>query len=161
MKIAAICRFALLPILLAACDSKRGAERDSVSSNAVDCLVRETQAIAPQPLDLETATFAVLARCDYPGVLERSLAAKYPGYRNYVHELMQKQYAEMILHVEVLHWSVQAPRRPPGPRKESNPRSAMPRRRLMPDDSRMAKARAGAFAIRNLEHLAHTNYSSL
>src|SRR3977135_20931 len=95
-KVAPFIQIALLPIWLSACGSQREPERDVVRSNAVDCLVRETQAIAPQSVDLETATFAVLARCDYPGVLERSLAAKYPGYRDHIHDVIQKQYVEIV-----------------------------------------------------------------
>ena len=97
MTIAAICRIALVLALLTACGSQRGAERDAVRSNAVNCLVRETHAIAPQPVDLDTATFAVLARCDYPGVLERSIAANYPvGYRDYIRAAIQKEYAGIV-----------------------------------------------------------------
>ena len=79
MKGAAVCQYVLLIILLAGCGLQRSAEQNAVASSATDCLVRETQAIASQPIDLETATHVVLARCDYPDVLERSMAAEYPG----------------------------------------------------------------------------------
>jgi hypothetical protein len=82
-------------LILAACGT-RSAETDAVAARARDCLVRETQAIAPQPVDLETATFAVLARCDYPGEIERSMAAEYPGFREYVHQAVQRRYADII-----------------------------------------------------------------
>jgi hypothetical protein len=83
-------------ILLAGCSSQRAAERAALTSNVTDCLVRETQTIAPQPIDLDTATSVVLARCDYPGVLERSLVTQYPGHSEYVHETMQKQYPAIV-----------------------------------------------------------------
>jgi hypothetical protein len=88
--------FLVFAILLTGCSSQRVAERTALTSNVTDCLVRETQAIAPQPIDLDTATSAVLARCDYPGVLERSLVAQYPGHAEYVHETMQKQYPGIV-----------------------------------------------------------------
>jgi hypothetical protein len=66
---------AVTSLTLTGC-AKRSAETDAVAARAHDCLVLETRGIAAQPVDLETATFAVLARCDYPGVL------KGPGQRN-------------------------------------------------------------------------------
>jgi hypothetical protein len=83
-------------LILAACGT-RSAETDAVAARARDCLVRETQAIASQSIDLETATFAVLARCDYPGEIERSIAAEVPGgFREYVHQAVQRRYADII-----------------------------------------------------------------
>jgi hypothetical protein len=95
MKNAAVCQLMLLTLFLISCGSRRNVELDSARSNAADCLVRETRAIAPKPIDLETATFAVLARCDFPGVIERPMVAEHPGYRDYIHELVQKKYLEM------------------------------------------------------------------
>jgi len=89
-------RIVFFAFVLGACGSSRSAERDVLMSNATDCLVRETRAIAPEPIDLETATHTVLARCAYPGVIERSFAAEYPGYRDYIHEKMQKKYLEIV-----------------------------------------------------------------
>jgi len=86
---------AVVCLTLATCGT-RSAETEAVAARARDCLVRETHAIAPQPVDLETATFAVLARCDYPRVLERSVAAQYPGYSDYVHRGMQRAYADIV-----------------------------------------------------------------
>jgi hypothetical protein len=86
---------AVTSLTLTGC-ATRSAETDAAAARARDCLVLETRAIAPQPVDLETATFAVLARCDYPGVLERSMAANYPGYRDYVHEIVQRRYADIV-----------------------------------------------------------------
>ena len=96
VKGAAFCQNVLLIILLAGCGSQRSVEQNAVASSATDCLVRETQAIASQPIDLETATQVVLVRCDYPGVLERSMAAEYPGFRDTVHQAMQSRYPEIV-----------------------------------------------------------------
>jgi hypothetical protein len=93
MRTIAVCA---LVLSLGACgSSQRAAEQDALRASTTDCLVRETQAVAPQPIDLETAMLAVLARCDYPGVLERSIASDYPGYRGYVHERIQARYDEI------------------------------------------------------------------
>lgn len=94
--IAVVVRISLVPVLLGACSSQRQAEHDAMLHNTRDCLIRETKAIAPQPLDLDTATFAVLARCDYPNVLERSITAQFPGYRDHIHETMQKEYPGIV-----------------------------------------------------------------
>lgn len=99
MKIPAICGIAVLPILLvllAGCASQRSAEDVAAANANANCLRREVQAVAPQPVDLETATLAVMARCDFPGVIERPLIAKYPGYRDYIHEAARKRYAEIM-----------------------------------------------------------------
>ncbi len=96
MKIKAICGIAILPIFLADCASQRSAEDVAAANANADCLRREVQAVAPQPVDLETATLAVMARCDFPGVIERPLIAKYPGYRDCIHEAARKRYAEIM-----------------------------------------------------------------
>jgi hypothetical protein len=93
---AAACRLVLLPISLAGCASQGSIERDVAMSNANDCIVHETLAIAPQPVDLDTATYAVLARCHYLEVFEKSMVAKYPGYGDYVREATQKQYTGIV-----------------------------------------------------------------
>ena len=89
-----------LALMLAACGSSQQAAQqtaqiDAVSAAAADCVARETQAIAPQPIDLETATLAVLGRCDYPGVIERSFAAKFPTERQFIHDQTQARYEEI------------------------------------------------------------------
>jgi hypothetical protein len=63
---------------VAACATQR-AETDAASAQLSDCLARETVAVSLLPLDLETATAAVLARCDYAGV-ERRLAAQWGAF---------------------------------------------------------------------------------
>jgi hypothetical protein len=94
VRITAACGLALT---LAACTSpQREVEQAALRQNTEDCLVRESVAVVPQSIDLDTAALAVLARCDYPGVLERSITAEYPGYREYIHELVQKRYAEIL-----------------------------------------------------------------
>jgi hypothetical protein len=94
MRIVAVCALAFS---LAACTPpQRQAEQAAVRASTTDCLARETRAVAPQPIDLETAALAVLARCDYPGVIERPLAAQYPGYRDVVREEVRKSYADRL-----------------------------------------------------------------
>jgi hypothetical protein len=84
-------------LVVAACTSQ--AEKDrraAANSSTSECMVRETAIVAPKPVDLDTAGRAVLASCDFPGVIERPLMAQYPGYRDYVHDEVQKRYAEML-----------------------------------------------------------------
>jgi hypothetical protein len=76
-------------VSIAAC-ATRSAETEQADAHVSDCLARETVAVAALPLDLETATTAVLARCDYPGVIERRLAAQLPGYREEARRGLQK-----------------------------------------------------------------------
>jgi hypothetical protein len=103
LKISGVHYAVLLSILITACGSTQNNRRDSANTRSdpafpstADCLNRETLAIAPLPIDLDTAAHAVLARCDYPGSLERSLAAKNPGYGDYIHERLQKEYAGIL-----------------------------------------------------------------
>jgi hypothetical protein len=56
---------------------------------------KETLAVARQPVDLETASLAVLTRCEYGRDIERRLAAQYPGYRDFIHQKVQRTFAEM------------------------------------------------------------------
>ena len=77
MRVVAACALALP--LVACASPQRQAEQAALQQKTQDCLVQESVAVAPQPIDLDTAALAVLARCDYPGVLERSMAADYPG----------------------------------------------------------------------------------
>lgn len=94
MRIIVTCTFALT---LSACSSpQREAERAAAQQALSDCLVRESVAVAPQPVDLDTAALAVLARCDYPGVIERSYVAEHPGFRAEIHEMTQKEYAAIL-----------------------------------------------------------------
>jgi hypothetical protein len=87
----------LLTIVLGACTSQaEKAQRDAASTATSECMARETKAIAPKPVDLETAARAVLASCDFPGVIERPLMADYPGHRDFIHSEVQKKYAEML-----------------------------------------------------------------
>lgn len=91
---------ALVLLSLAACTSsaqQQSAQADHAAmlQAATDCLVRETQAVAPQPIDLETATLSVLARCDYPGVIERSYIAQFPGDRELIHDQTQAKYEDI------------------------------------------------------------------
>jgi hypothetical protein len=58
-------------------------------------LTKETLAVARQPVDLETASLAVLTRCEYGRDIERRLVAQYPGYRNFIHQKVQRTVAEM------------------------------------------------------------------
>jgi hypothetical protein len=94
VRIVAACAFALL--LVACQSSQRAAEQAAIREKTTDCLVRESQAVAPQPIDLETAALAVLARCDYPGVIEKQLIAEHPGYREFIHQETQKRYADIL-----------------------------------------------------------------
>jgi hypothetical protein len=88
-----------LALLLTACGTPQTVqsdpERDAENAEMGKCLARETSAVAPQPVDLETATLAVMTRCHYGETRERALVAAYPEYRNYIHGLMQRQYREM------------------------------------------------------------------
>src|SRR6201996_4935120 len=86
-----------LALALCACASPdaRG-QRDAASTATSECMARESVAVAPKPVDLETAARAVLAACDFPGVVERPLIASYPGYRDYIHDQVQKRYADML-----------------------------------------------------------------
>lgn len=95
MEAAIICRVSLLALVVAACGSQGKVERDVESAKTGECLARESLAVAPLSLDLETATLAVLARCDVPGVLERPLIEKYPGYRDYIRSQVARQYADI------------------------------------------------------------------
>jgi len=82
---------------LGACTSQAERDRrDAANSATSECMVRESAAVAPKPIDLDTAARAVLAACDFPGVIERPLAAQYPGYRDYIHDVVQKRYADML-----------------------------------------------------------------
>lgn len=90
-----------LALALAGCTSPQReaeitAERNAIMQKTDDCLVRESIAVAPQPVDLDTAALAVLARCDYPGVLERSFIAEHPGQREFVQAEAQKLYASIL-----------------------------------------------------------------
>ena len=93
MRVVAACTIALM---LAGCTSpQREAEQQAAKEKVAgleDCVVRETQIVAPQPIDLDTATYAVMARCDYPGAVEKELVAEHPGYREEIREMMQKRY---------------------------------------------------------------------
>jgi hypothetical protein len=83
-------------LMLAACQSSQRAAEQAAADQSTDCLVRESQVVAPQPIDLETAALAVLARCDYPGVLERKWVAQFPTERAFIREQVQKQYADIL-----------------------------------------------------------------
>lgn len=87
----------VLVLVLGACTSQaERAQRDAASSAASECIARETVAVSPKPVDLDTAARAVLASCDFPGVIERPLMADHPGYRDFIHNEVQKKYAEML-----------------------------------------------------------------
>jgi hypothetical protein len=75
-----------LALTLTACGSsqqaaQQAAQQRALQDSTADCLARESIAVAPQPTDLETATLAVMARCDYPAVIERSMLAEHPTER--------------------------------------------------------------------------------
>ena len=87
----------LLAFALGACTSQTERDRrDAASSASSECMARESAVIAPKPVDLDTAARAVLAACDFPGVIERPLIAAYPGHRDFIHNEVQKRYAEML-----------------------------------------------------------------
>lgn len=87
----------LFVFALSNCTSQAERDRREAASSATsECMVRETAAVAPKPVDLDTAARAVLAACDFPGVIERPLAAQYPGHRDYIHDVVQKRYADML-----------------------------------------------------------------
>jgi hypothetical protein len=87
----------VLALVLGACTSQaEKARRDAASATTSECMVRETKAVAAKPVDLDTAARAVLASCDFPGVIERPLIADYPGYRDTIHGEVQKRYDEML-----------------------------------------------------------------
>jgi hypothetical protein len=84
----------LFAIFLAGFGTQQGVqndpERDAENAEMAQCLSRETQAVAPQPVDLETATLAVMTRCHFGEARERAMVAAYPEYRNYIHGLIAK-----------------------------------------------------------------------
>jgi hypothetical protein len=87
----------LLAFALGACTSQAEMDRrDAASSATSECMAREAVAVAPKPVDLDTAARAVLAACDFPGVVERPLIASYPGHRDFIHNEVQKRYADML-----------------------------------------------------------------
>lgn len=63
------------------------------------CLAREIRAVAPQSIDVETATVAVMTRCHWGEALEKRLAAEWPGFRDYIHDQTTKKRREEAEHI--------------------------------------------------------------
>jgi hypothetical protein len=68
-------------------DPKREVERAEMRN----CLRNEILAVAPQPVDLETATLAVMTRCHWGEAIERQYVADYPEYRDFIHRLAEQE----------------------------------------------------------------------
>lgn len=83
--------FILVVVLVAGCSSpQREMETAALRDSATDCIRREAIAVAPEPVDLETASVAVTARCR--GELwaeEKAFVNRYAGYRAYASEKYQ------------------------------------------------------------------------
>jgi hypothetical protein len=87
----------LFAFAIGACTTQAERDRREAANSATsECMARESVAVAPKPVDLDTAARGVLAACDFPGVVERPLASQYPGYRDYIHNEVQKRYADML-----------------------------------------------------------------
>jgi hypothetical protein len=75
-----------LVIILAGCVGKSepgivSAGVSSAPSPVLQCIISQAKTIAPKPVDLETAAYAVLGACNHIISAERSsLLAKYPGF---------------------------------------------------------------------------------
>jgi hypothetical protein len=75
MRIVAVCALALI---LGTCVTTEEQQRlDVAAEDSKQCVVRETIAVAQKPIDLETATLAVMARCHYPDAIEKAVGAKW------------------------------------------------------------------------------------
>jgi hypothetical protein len=83
--------FILMVVLTAGCSSpEREMETAALRDSATDCIRREAIAVAPEPVDLETAVAAVTARCR--GELwaeEKAAVNRFPGHRAYASEKYQ------------------------------------------------------------------------
>jgi hypothetical protein len=96
MRIIAVCALALM---LVGCVTTEEQQRlDAAAQESKECALRETIAVAKKSIDLETATLAVMALCQYPDAIEKSIAAKYgSGYRGAVHKGFERvDFKEMI-----------------------------------------------------------------
>lgn len=83
--------FILMVVLVAGCSSpQQEMQTAALRDSATDCIRREAVAVAPEPVDLETATAAVTARCR--GELwaeEKAAVNRFAGYRAYASEKYQ------------------------------------------------------------------------
>jgi hypothetical protein len=67
------------------------------SNSAVSCIFREAATIAPKNVDLDTAAYAVLAKCSFEiNFNKRKLLSRYPGYRDYIESKFRGQDAENL-----------------------------------------------------------------
>jgi len=84
-------RFALalsLP-LICACGSQQqqGLQTAALSDAATNCIRREAVGIAPKAVDLDTATTAIMARCNAElWAEEKAFMTKYPGFQDSARE---------------------------------------------------------------------------
>jgi len=81
-------------LFLCACGADRQwqDQRTALSAAIGDCIQREAVAIAPKPVDLETATEVILARCNsHLWAEERAYIDRFPGNPAYA----QEQFREM------------------------------------------------------------------
>jgi len=72
-------------VLFAGCARVSNEQIEAAQDGVRVCIERESAALAPTNLDLDTAAMATLGRCGAELEAERrSFIDRYPGYRNYI-----------------------------------------------------------------------------
>jgi hypothetical protein len=67
------------------------------SDPIVNCILQEAAVVAPKAVDLDTASYAVIASCDtYINFKRRQLLDKYPGYQDTVRSALRGWDAELL-----------------------------------------------------------------
>lgn len=72
-------------LILAGCSARPDTEQADYGAAATQCIINEARAVASANTDLETAAYAVIARCSSELTAERRvLPNRFPGYRDYM-----------------------------------------------------------------------------